>query len=106
MRFASNYSSKSGVFFLPTGFNTAVKLYTKISGAPAGQEGYKSYVDAMPVGVAGKLVIVAVKDGKHFYEERAYTIADDGTAGPKTATILVNPAEIGEADFNTKISAL
>ena len=106
VRFSSNYSAESGVFFIPNGENTAVKLYTKIAGAPSGQEGNKSYDNAMPVGVAGKLVVVAVKGGKYYYEEKAYTIADDNSAGAKTSTVLVNPAELTEAAFNAKVSAL
>lgn len=106
VRFSSNYSVESGVFFIPNGENTAVKLYTKIAGAAAGQEGNKSYDNAMPVGVAGKLVVVAVKGGKYYYEERAYTIADDNSAGAKTSTVLVNPAQVTETEFNAKVSAL
>ena len=106
VRFASNYSAESGVFFIPDGENTAVKLYTKIAGAPAGQEGNKSYDNAMPVGVAGKLVVVAVKAGKYYYEEKAYTIADDNSAGAKTSTVLANPVELTELEFNAKVSAL
>lgn len=106
VRFASNYSTESGVFFIPTGENTAAKLYTKIVGAPPGQEGNKSYDLSMPIGVSGKLVVVALKDGKYFYEERAVTIADDGSAGAKSQTLMVNPAEVSESVFNAKMSAL
>lgn len=106
VRFQSNYSPESGVFFIPNGENTAAKLYTKIVGAPVGQEGNKSYDLSMPVGVAGKLVVVALKDGKYFYEERNLTIADDGSAGPKSQTIQANPVELSESAFNAKMSAL
>lgn len=106
VRFATNYSVESGVFFIPTGENTAVKLYTKIPSAPPGQEGNKSYDLSMPIGVAGKLVVVALKDGKYFYEEKAITIADDGSAGAKSQTILANPVETSESEFNAKVGAL
>ena len=106
VRFGSNYSTESGVFFLPTGENTVAKLYTKIPNPPMGQEGYQSYVDAMPIGVAGKLVVVALKDGKYFYEEKPYAIADDGSAGANTATVMANPVEVSEAAFTAAINAL
>ncbi|CAN5258550.1 hypothetical protein BH09MYX1_BH09MYX1_65020 [soil metagenome] len=106
VRFASNYAEESGVFFIPAGENTAVKLYTKIPSAPVGQEGKKSYELSMPIGVAGKLVVVALKDGKYFYEEKMLTIVDDASAGAKSQTIQANPVEVSETIFNAKLSAL
>jgi hypothetical protein len=103
VRFTANYSAQSGVFFLPTVENATVKLYTKIPGAPVGQEGYKSYDNSMPVGIAGKLVVVALKDGKYFYEERPYTIGA-GAAGVEE--VMVAPGEVSQAIFDAKISAL
>jgi hypothetical protein len=106
VRFTANYSVESGVFFIPTGENSAVKLYTRIAGAPAGQEGFQSYVNSMPVGVPGKLVVVAVNNGKYYYQEKAYTIADTNTPAAGQDTVLVAPAEVSEAVFNASINAL
>ncbi len=98
--FASNYSAESGVFFIPTALNTAVKLYTRLTGS---EQGYASYTESMPAGVAGKLVAMALKDGKYFYEEQALTLA--GAAGA-TQTITVNPVEVSEAQFDAAVTAL
>jgi hypothetical protein len=103
VRFASNYSEESGVFFLPTQVDSTVKLYTKIPGAPAGQEGYQSYANSMPVGVAGKLVVVAVKNGQYYYEEKPHTIGA-GVGGVET--VSVSPVQMSEAEFNMRINAL
>lgn len=103
VRFAAGWSDESGVFFIPNDGFSAVKLYTKIADAPEGQKGYMSYVESMPVGVAGKLVVVAMKDGKYFYEERALTLADDAA---KTQTVAVQPQELSETAFEAKIESL
>jgi len=97
--FASNFSAESGAFFIPTGLNSAVKLYTAL----AAESGYTSYANSMPAGTAGKLVVVSLKDGKFYYEEQAVTLA--GAAG-STQTLTVNPAELSQTDFEARLNAL
>jgi hypothetical protein len=106
VRFTANYSVESGVFFIPSGENSAIKLYTRIAGAPPGQEGFQSYANSMPVGIAGKLVIVAVNNGKYYYQEKPYTIANTGNPAAGQDTVLVAPQEVSEAAFNAAIDAL
>jgi hypothetical protein len=97
--FGSNHSAEASVFFIPSTINSAVKLYTKL---PTG-DGFVSYTQSMPAGLAGKLVAISLKGGKYYYEERQVTLTDEGGA---TQTITVNPTELTYAALEAKLDAL
>ena len=92
------------MFFLPETGTTAAKLYTRDAALP----GFVSYPNTMPVGVRGKLVVVALRDGKyHLFHDDAYVIpAGVAVPGGTEATIQVTPLEVSEADFQAYIDAL
>lgn len=97
-------TDEAGVFFLPDGVNTAAKLYTRDPSLP----GFVSYQNTMPVGVRGKLVVVALADGKyHLFHDDAYVIpAGNPVLNGTEATILVTPLEVSELDFNAYMNSL
>lgn len=99
------YLASAGVFFLPDGASVAAKLYTKDLALP----GFVSYANTMPVGITGKLVVVAMVAGQYYlYHDDAYTIptGSPGAGGVKEATLAITPLAVTEADFMTYVGSL
>ncbi|GDX80387.1 hypothetical protein LBMAG42_21980 [Deltaproteobacteria bacterium] len=103
--FLSHFSTEAAVFFLPAGASSAVQLYTGDSSLP----GYRSYMNGMPVGITGKLVIYSLIDGERFlFHDDAYTIpvGVDVGGGEMKETLSVDLLPTSEADFNAYLNGL
>lgn len=104
VKLAPELTEEAGVFFLPEGINTAAKLYVKKAWLP----GFVSYADTMPVGVRGKLVVVALLDNNYYlFHDDAFVIPT-GTLvdGVNEETITVTPVLTSEADFVAYMDSL
>ena len=104
IQLAPELVAEAGVFFLPDGVNTAAKLYTKDLSLP----GFVSYANMMPVGVRGKLIVVALDDNRYYlYHDDAFTIpAGTSNGSGREATLLIAPVEVPEAEFFAYMNAL
>ena len=63
------FSGETFVYFCAKGSNVAAQLYT-----PDGPDKVKSYDDVMPVGVEGKFISFAIKDGHYYLAQKEATI--------------------------------
>lgn len=105
VQFLSHFTTDSGVFFLPDGYNSAVRLYDGDATIP----GYFSYNNSMPVGITGKLIVFSLIDGDYYlYHDDAYTIAagTDNGSGVMEVVLPVDPVLVTEAEFEAYIGSL
>lgn len=78
------YTGETFVFFCAKGSNVAAQIYT-----PDGANKVKSYDNMMPIGVQGKYLSFAIKDGKYYYAELETTI----TANQSITLSLIETTE-------------
>ncbi len=98
-------ATNAGVFFLPEGGTVAAKLTTYDPALP----GYVSGTNAMPTGVTGTLIVVALVDGTYYLQHDESFVIPPGVAdaaGSKLATIHASPVEVSEADFMAYLASL
>lgn len=92
-------------FFKPVNTKSVVKLYNLIFDAPAGKEGFLSYLNGMPVGVTGYFLAITVKDGKFYSQSKLETIAAP-QAGKDYTPISFQLKEVTEAQLLAEIKGL
>lgn len=88
------YNGETYVFFCAKGSPVAAQLYNA-----AGPNAVKSYDNSMPIGVEGKMISFAVKDGKYYLAEQEITIA-------ASHNLTLTLAEVSEAAVQAAISSL
>ncbi|WP_113662863.1 hypothetical protein [Pedobacter nanyangensis] len=88
------YTGETFVFFCAKGSNVVAQLYTY-----DGPNGVKSYTNMMPVGVEGKYISFAIKNGKYYYADLTTTITPN-------QNITLTLAETTEAAIQQAIDAL
>lgn len=88
------FSGETFVFFCAKGSNVAAQLYT-----PNGTNSVKSYDNVMPIGVEGKYLSFAIKDGRYYYAEQETTIVAN-------QAITLNLVETTETAVQNAINSL
>lgn len=88
------FSGETFVFFCAKGSNVVAQLYT-----PDGPNKVKSYDNMMPIGVQGKYLSFAIKDGRYYYAEQETTIV-------ASQSITLTLAEASEAQIQQAINGL
>ncbi|WP_199138344.1 hypothetical protein [Pedobacter sp. ASV12] len=88
------YAGETFVFFCAKGSNVVAQLYTT-----DGLNKVKSYDNSMPVGVQGKYLSFAIKDGKYYYAEQETTIVAN-------QSITLTLAETSESQIQQAINGL
>lgn len=63
------FTGETFVFFCAKGSNVVAQLYNE-----NGPNSVKSYTDMMPIGIEGKYISFAIKDGKYYYAAQESTI--------------------------------
>jgi hypothetical protein len=87
-------SGNSFVYFCPKNTMVAMQLY-----ASAGENIVKTYDNAMPVGIEGRLIAFSIYDNKFYYSEKDITTTENSTE-------TLNLAELSDTELVSKIVAL
>ena len=104
VRLDAPLAGNAAVYFLPAG--EAVVASLRITPA---LPGFASGAGVMPVGVTGKLIVVAVAGGRYYLHHDDAFVVPPGVAsggGVPEATIDVAPTEVPEADFMAYLASL
>lgn len=98
-------AANAAVYFLPAGEAVVAKVHIKDSALP----GFVSGAGAMPAGVTGKLIVVALAGGRYYlHQDDAFVVPTGapGAGGVNEATIDITPMEVPEATFMADLARL